>query len=624
MLIKSVFAHNFRKYRDLEITDIPEKGVISVSGANESGKTSIGEVICFALFNRTFVLDEKNIGKLVRWGRENAEVILHFLDDDGGEYKLTRSVNSEGVVNVSLQKVDKLGADSNHVVITKVEDVKDALKAILAFDYAAFANSFYLVQRELTAPDPNSFTIKQMAGIGDFARISDELLVVSKQNQQTLLEVEPQCDALQSKIDEINLDETWLPELVDADESLESEQRQKSGLINKLQHDVDTYTNNVKPFKTSRGLASFFGVLSLVAVPVVLIAWLLWGVLEYSPESLVKIVSADVFSRVSVWANSWLLLTAIASLIVLLFVFFMRRRSISRMQLLNEDANEFSRNLDDAHRHVTTEVETLLPERVVQLVQARSNKDALLVLPPREQFSNLGQLVSATENYKAARDELTAAVVRIEDVLKKQDVEISELSQSLKSDIENEKKRSDIAGEIRVQLVKMNKVKAACEHNIKVNDTALKLLKRAAIESIDSFNQNIAKTSANTLPKFTEGRYHKLKIDDDLNVGVFSEDKEGYMDFDEISSGTQRQIMLALRMAMSEELARNTGNEKQFIFLDEPFAFFDQWRTKATLKALPEVSDVISQVWVVAQEFPQGAGIDKVIECPLDGDVLKV
>ena len=77
-------------------------------------------------------------------------------------------------------------------------------------------------------------------------------------------------------------------------------------------------------------------------------------------------------------------------------------------------------------------------------------------------------------------------------------------------------------------------------------------------------------------------------------------------------------------MAMSEELSKNTGNEKQFIFLDEPFAFFDQWRTKASLKALPDVSDVITQVWVVAQEFPENSGIDMEIDCPIDSDVLVV
>ena len=63
MLIKSLKAENFRKYHNLEVTDIPKRGVISIAGSNESGKTSIGEAICFALYGRTFFLDEKNLDK---------------------------------------------------------------------------------------------------------------------------------------------------------------------------------------------------------------------------------------------------------------------------------------------------------------------------------------------------------------------------------------------------------------------------------------------------------------------------------------------------------------------------------------------------------------------------------
>lgn len=628
MLIKSLLTQDFRKYKDLKIENIPEKGVISVSGPNESGKTSIGEAICFALFNRTFVLDESSISKLVRWGQEKAEVTLFFLDEDNHEYRLSRSVDNDGMMTVSLQKIGgDDGDDNENLVITDPKDVEEAIYAIVAFDYAAFANSFYLVQRELTAPDPNSHTIKQMAGIGDFARISDEMIVAAKESQTTLQEVQPQCDALQEKLDEINLDETWLPELIDADETLEFEKRQKMDLVDKLQQDANSYADSVKPFKAAGRFRGFFAFLSVLLIPIVLVAWVLWGLLKYSPEVISKLssgLSAELLSSFSSWATSWLLPTAILSLVLLLLSYFLKRNAVSKMNLLNEDAKEFSKSLNDAHHHVTTEVETLLPERVVQLAQERSDKDTLLVLPPREQFTNIGQLVGSTENYQADTEELSAAVGRIEDVLKKQDSEINSHRESLLTDIENEKERSEIAGEFRVQLLRLNKVVSACKHNIKVQDTSVELLKRAALESIESFNENIARTSASTLPKFTEGRYHKLKIDEDLNVQVFSEDKEGYMDFDEISSGTQRQIMLALRMAMSEELARNTGNETQFIFLDEPFAFFDQWRTKATLNALPEVSDVITQVWIVAQEFPEDSNIDMVIECPINNDVLVV
>jgi exonuclease SbcC len=162
------------------------------------------------------------------------------------------------------------------------------------------------------------------------------------------------------------------------------------------------------------------------------------------------------------------------------------------------------------------------------------------------------------------------------------------------------------------------------QRNIDVNHISIGLLQRAAINSIAIFNKNIAELSAVTLPKFTENRYSEVRIAEDLSVQVYSDDKKGYMDFDEISSGTQRQIMLALRLAMSEELSKNTGNEKQFIFLDEPFAFFDQSRTLSTFNGLPEVSDVISQIWIVAQDFPEGVNADKVINCPSESTELVV
>jgi len=121
MLIKSLFAYDFRKYKELKVDNIPENGVISVSGANESGKTSMGEVICFALFNRTFALDEKNIRKLVRWGQDDAKVGLTFLDDDGESYIIKREIKKSGAMSVSLQNTKK-----DAVVINGEENVKQA------------------------------------------------------------------------------------------------------------------------------------------------------------------------------------------------------------------------------------------------------------------------------------------------------------------------------------------------------------------------------------------------------------------------------------------------------------------------------------------------------------------
>jgi exonuclease SbcC len=124
------------------------------------------------------------------------------------------------------------------------------------------------------------------------------------------------------------------------------------------------------------------------------------------------------------------------------------------------------------------------------------------------------------------------------------------------------------------------------------------------------------------LPLFTEGRYEHLQIDEDLSVRVFSNEKRDFMDLEEISSGTQRQIMLAVRLALSQELVNSATVGKQFVFLDEPFAFFDQERTRRALGVLPDLSEEITQIWIVAQSFPADQTFDVPIACSRDSEVL--
>jgi exonuclease SbcC len=258
------------------------------------------------------------------------------------------------------------------------------------------------------------------------------------------------------------------------------------------------------------------------------------------------------------------------------------------------------------------------------MMHDRSDSHNLQILPPREQFNNLSRLIKDTPGYKADAKELTAAVTRLSDALIRQDGEIEDLGKDLLEDISKEKGRSDAAGDLRSSIQSLTKTIDKYQHDIEVQNIAIGLLQRAARDSVKLFNKNISEVSAKALPSFTEDHYSKVRISRDLNVQIYSDGKNDYMDFDEISSGTQRQVMLALRMAMSQELAINTGNDSQFIFLDEPFAFFDQGRTASTLKALPDVSKTISQIWIVAQEFPADIPVAKAIVCPLESTELLV
>ena len=50
------------------------------------------------------------------------------------------------------------------------------------------------------------------------------------------------------------------------------------------------------------------------------------------------------------------------------------------------------------------------------------------------------------------------------------------------------------------------------------------------------------------------------------------------------------------------------------VFLDEPFAFFDEERTQHALQTLPKLA-ALPQKWLVAQHFPENANFDRHIAC---------
>jgi exonuclease SbcC len=157
--------------------------------------------------------------------------------------------------------------------------------------------------------------------------------------------------------------------------------------------------------------------------------------------------------------------------------------------------------------------------------------------------------------------------------------------------------------------------RAEHERRIELREYALELLSGAMHTLSQRFNRDLGESVSGTLPIFTDNNYQHLQIEDDLTVRVFSSQKRDFMDLEEISSGTQRQIMLALRLALAQALNRRTEGGRQFVFLDEPFAFFDQERTRSTLRALPGLDERICQTWIVAQDFPTGEAFDLSLTC---------
>jgi len=165
MIITHLEATNLLKYESLSLT-IPENGMIAISGPNESGKSTIGEAICFALFGRTFSLDEQHSEKVIHWGENHCAVTLRFKVANE-TYELSRYLERNGSHSAKLMK------EPDYDPIARgVEQVELRLTELLGFEYEQFVESFYLAQREITTPHPHSEAVKIMAGISPLESVS--------------------------------------------------------------------------------------------------------------------------------------------------------------------------------------------------------------------------------------------------------------------------------------------------------------------------------------------------------------------------------------------------------------------------------------------------------------------
>ncbi|MEJ2692550.1 MAG: AAA family ATPase, partial [Candidatus Thiodiazotropha sp.] len=211
MIINSVKASNVLKYDSLNLRNLPQQGLIAITGPNESGKSSIGETVCFALFGRTFSLDFDDLTKIIRWDETHCSVELEFTPGDGKRYRLERFLDDTGNHSARLALAD---ADPGEEPLARgIEQVADRVYQLIGYEYEEFIESFYLAQREITTPHPHSYAVKTMAGLVTLEYGAE---ACREDHQKTLAEIAARREDLekqQAELDELDIDPGLLAEL---------------------------------------------------------------------------------------------------------------------------------------------------------------------------------------------------------------------------------------------------------------------------------------------------------------------------------------------------------------------------------------------------------------------------
>jgi|GEM_PF-6843840 len=99
----------------------------------------------------------------------------------------------------------------------------------------------------------------------------------------------------------------------------------------------------------------------------------------------------------------------------------------------------------------------------------------------------------------------------------------------------------------------------------------------------------LAESAGDIIKIITDGKYHELKIDEDLNVNLVSRQSPYPIPAESLSFGTLDQIYLALRLAITDLFC--TTGETLPVILDDSFTQYDDSRAYGAMTALKRLSD---------------------------------
>lgn len=594
MIIHSIRAKNVLKYEQLDLLDLPKQGIIAISGFNESGKSTIGETICFALFGRTFSVAEDDLDKIIRWGESGCSVTIQFsnnkADEPGDElYALTRMLDCDGNHSAKLYKV----YNEDNPIARGIERVEEALFDLTSIEFEEFIESFYLAQREITTPHPHSYALKTMAGIATMEHCDNSIHNDIQGDIEAAEELLNRANQIEEEIEDIDLENGHLDSLSSQhDEALSAKSQADEAQAN-YQSTLEEYNDtapNLSRYLSKKSRASFWRFIYFMLAAGTLALW--WLMTKMPDAAIHQQVSEFISSnmpQISAQHFPYLLYVG-AGATFLFFVFWAAKIShkgnIDRLSQSGIELAEKMRKLD-TQRNLTINEERSLQINLVARSQAGGKQLSNVTEPDLSFFSQQQQ-------QQAEQISQLSAAIAVERERVNRTAELQEKIDALQGQIDDKESRNQL------------------------RELASELLTGATRHLSKRFNHIIRDHVGKTLPLFTENRYEHLQIDEDLTVRVFSNEKHDFMDLDEISSGTQRQIMLAVRLALSQEMVSRKVQTQQFLILDEPFAFFDKERTERSLSVLPELSDDLPQIWIIAQSFPETINFEHSIYCERD------
>lgn len=159
LIIKSLKIKNFRKIRNLNF-NFPDKGLISIVGENESGKSTLLnaiETVFFGFYNKNSKINTYE-NNYISWGQDEVKLSCEFISRNE-TYIVTRALRK--IKNGNIQVKNKYTTNSSLFKTTNengkdflglnCDEITETIEKITGFNRSMFTQLIYVKQHDLDA-----------------------------------------------------------------------------------------------------------------------------------------------------------------------------------------------------------------------------------------------------------------------------------------------------------------------------------------------------------------------------------------------------------------------------------------------------------------------------------------
>jgi DNA repair exonuclease SbcCD ATPase subunit len=210
-------------------------------------------------------------------------------------------------------------------------------------------------------------------------------------------------------------------------------------------------------------------------------------------------------------------------------------------------------------------MEDLVDKREKASRERRDSEESLQDLAEAPQLSakEFQELVNKLEDLKNEREDLRDQITRREVILEEPDHNVEDLHQL-------EERRASTQ-----RTLDQNREQADIYRFV------LEGLEEARQETLRTAKDELEPRLGTYLLKMTQGKYETAFVDDDLAIRVLHAGVEESVKVEDLSRGTQDQVYLAARLALSDLVFHDAHPP---LLMDDPFVTFDPQRKQAALE----------------------------------------